>query len=236
VTRPLRRAVVAAAGAAACSALLAGCAPPAASVERSADTAASVDWVVIETEITRHLRAVDDVWAEEYPQRWTGEFRSPLNVWSFDSADEDAMALCAGDLLPSDNAVFCPGDDSVIWDEQLMRTAWGEGEAALAVIVAHEWAHVVQYQYGFTEPWTALELQADCFAGAALAAAGARGTIEWSDAAEDRAASALAGYGDPEPWGQPGDHGDAVEREAAFRLGAAEGVDGCRADPEARGD
>jgi hypothetical protein len=189
---------------------LAACAGPATAVERDAASAASVDWSV-------------------------GEFRSPWNVWSFDSANQDALTMCAGVVLPSDNAVFCPDDESVIWDEQLMRGAWAQGEGPLAVIVAHEWGHVVQLQAGFTGHWPAVELQADCLAGAALADLVASDARTWDDDELDRAEEALAEYGDPAPWTAPGDHGDGAERAEAFRLGVDGGVAACASDPHGRG-
>ena len=210
---------------------LAACTAPAAPVARDTATAASVDWSVIESEVQRDLQAVDAFWAESY----AGEFRSPWNVWSFDSAAQDAPVMCAGELIPSDNAVFCLADDSVVWDEQLMRPAWAAGEGPLAAIVAHEWGHVVQFQTGFTGHWTALELQADCFAGAALAGLAASDAMTWDDAELERAADALASHGDPEPWTASGDHGDAAERGEAFRVGLEGGVPACAADPRGRG-
>ncbi|MFE6256671.1 hypothetical protein [Agromyces sp. NPDC057865] len=214
---------------------LAACTAPAAPVARDTATAASVDWSVIESEVQRDLQAVDAFWAESYVESYAGEFRSPWNVWSFDSAQQDAPVMCAGELIPSDNAVFCLADDSVVWDEQLMRPAWAAGEGPLAAIVAHEWGHVVQFQTGFTGHWTALELQADCFAGAALAGLAASDQMTWDDAELERAADALASHGDPEPWTAPGDHGDAAERGEAFRVGLEGGVPACATDPRGRG-
>jgi len=162
-----------------------------------------------------------------------------------------ALAACTAPAAPvaRDTATAASVDWSVIesevqrdlqavdafWAESYVESYAAAGEGPLAAIVAHEWGHVVQFQTGFTGHWTALELQADCFAGAALAGLAASDAMTWDDAELERAADALASHGDPEPWTAPGDHGDAAERGEAFRVGLEGGVPACAADPRGRG-
>jgi predicted metalloprotease len=230
VRSPMRGAAALLAGLAV--SVLCGCASAAeADVERSPQSAASVDWSVVESVIDADILAIDAFWAGEYSGWYAGEYRSPWNFWAYDSADEGQIPICAGEVIESENAYFCPDDGSLVWDEQLMRRAWGAGDAAVAVIVAHEWGHVVQSQLSADDVWPEVELQADCFAGAALRGAGDGGGLEWSTADEDLATDTLASFADDTAWAGPGDHGDATERVAAFLGGHANGVAGCVADP-----
>ena len=128
---------------------------------------------------------------------------------------------------PESGAVFCLADDSVVWDEQLMRPAWAAGEGPLAAIVAHEWGHVVQFQTGFTGHWTALELQADCFAGVWARSTYDRGILDPGDI--DEGLKAAAAVGDDrlgarsrEQW----THGSSELRVQWFRTGFDSGKPG----------
>jgi len=56
-----------------------------------------------------------------------------------------------------DNIIFIPSRD-ISW-------AYQHGDAALAYIVAHEYAHAMQDVYNFQIVRVTSELQADCFAG-----------------------------------------------------------------------
>ncbi len=65
------------------------------------------------------------------------------------------------------NAFFCPPDRFIAWDdgEFLPRLARDAGDGAVALVLAHEWGHLVQDETGFKGEPLILELQADCLAG-----------------------------------------------------------------------
>jgi len=74
------------------------------------------------------------------------------------------VILCAS-RAPRDNAVATPDEERVDADPRwLAVVARRYGAVALAGLLAHEWAHVVQGG----APGLAAEMQADCLAGAYL--------------------------------------------------------------------
>lgn len=65
---------------------------------------------------------------------------------------------------------YCARNHTVYITQQDIRAAYQHGDAALAYIIAHEYAHAMQIAYRFMpQNRTAAELQADCLAGAYLA-------------------------------------------------------------------
>lgn len=64
---------------------------------------------------------------------------------------------------------YCGRDHTVYIAQQDIRFAYRYGDAALAYIIAHEYAHAMQVAFGFMPRSTpAAELQADCLAGVYL--------------------------------------------------------------------
>ena len=64
---------------------------------------------------------------------------------------------------------YCKLNHTVYITNQDIRMAYQHGDAALAYIVAHEYAHAMLTFYGFTPGGTKItELQADCLAGVYL--------------------------------------------------------------------
>ncbi|MCC6382832.1 MAG: neutral zinc metallopeptidase, partial [Dehalococcoidia bacterium] len=97
-------------------------------------------------------------------------------------------------------------------------------------ILAHEWGHVVQDELGLLSedtPAIALELQADCLAGAYSQDAQARGLVSEGDLQE--ATTSLTQAADPAgtPWYDPHAHGSAEQRVDSFRQGLDGGVSTC---------
>ncbi|AKG20714.1 neutral zinc metallopeptidase [Calothrix sp. 336/3] len=64
---------------------------------------------------------------------------------------------------------YCTHNHTVYITQQDIRMAYQFGDAALAYIIAHEYAHAMQTAYGFQPRNTPMsELQADCLAGVYL--------------------------------------------------------------------
>ena len=132
---------------------------------------------------------------------------------------------------------YCPNDRKVYIDlsfyQQLSKRFGAPGDFAQAYVIAHEIGHHIQNQRGVLgggEPDSiAVELQADCLAGAWAHDAEQRKLVEVGDI--DEALGAASAIGDdniqkktqgrvqPETW----THGSAAQRVAAFRKGYTSG-------------
>jgi predicted metalloprotease len=63
-------------------------------------------------------------------------------------------------------SLYCPADHAIFITIDHIQLAYEYGDAALAYIIAHEYAHAMQTAYGFLPNNTPIsELQADCLAG-----------------------------------------------------------------------
>jgi predicted metalloprotease len=127
---------------------------------------------------------------------------------------------CDGQPSVPGNAYYCPAGNFLAWDENLMDAGDTQiGDAWLYLVIAHEWGHAIQAQLPGREVSQAVELQADCLAGAAL-----------QGAADDQEITrALVAVADDFPWTDQSSHGNAQQRTAAFRSGVRGGVDACLA-------
>ena len=142
------------------------------------------DVVQCETELEQILcGGVDDVsdyWIAEYPQAFGGQYREADTVF-FTGATNTGCGQASAQIGP----FYCPADELVYFDldflTQLQNQFGATGDLAAQYIVAHEYGHHVQNVLGVSSevsrlqqqnPVTAnrysvaLELQADCFAGA----------------------------------------------------------------------
>ncbi len=146
---------------------------------------------------------------------------------------------CGPDPLPieayQENAFYCRPGDFIAWDaEVLIPGLYTEfGDFAVALVLAHEWAHAVQARASVDGPTIMTELQADCFAGVWAGAVDA-GQSELLILEPGDLEEAMAGYllfRDP-PGTDPGDpqaHGSAFDRVNAFQDGFLNGPEKCRA-------
>lgn len=195
--------------------------------------------------------AVDDVslyWEDQYPQSFQGAFSGSDTVF-FSGATQTG---CGG-ASSSTGPFYCPADQLVYFDldflQQLQDQFGATGDLAAQYIVAHEYGHHVQNITGIegrvreaqagapdavNEFSVALELQADCFAGAWIRSVADRGLlddpneiVEALDAAEavgdDRIMESSGMEVDPDSF----THGTAEQR----RMWLERGYD--TADPEA---
>jgi predicted metalloprotease len=152
---------------------------------------------------------------------------------SMDSAapagSPEGGALCIADPAQiAGNAFYCPAQDGIVFDSSaLVPVLLGSyGSGGLAASFAHEFGHAVQAQVGPTPadrradpdryPALLIEAQADCAAGAFLAAASAGTTerVHVPVASLTRAVAPLLDFRD-RPTVAPGDataHGLALDR------------------------
>lgn len=139
---------------------------------------------------------------------------------------------------------YCPGDQRVYIDlsfyDELRRRFGAPGDFAQAYVIAHEVGHHVQNLTDHLETNSrrpnaqiAVELQADCLAGAWARDAQRRGLIEVGDIDEALNAAAqigddtlqrqAQGYVQPETW----THGSAAQRSSSFKEGFQGGPSAC---------
>lgn len=204
-----------------------------------------------ETEIEQVVcGAVDDVslyWEQQYPQSFQGAYPGTDTVF-FSGVTNTGCGRATAQAGP----FYCPADQLVYFDldflQQLQADFGATGDLAAQYIVAHEYGHHVQTVTGISgrvrqlqrefpgsanEFNVALELQADCFAGAWASSVAARGLFDRDGEIEEALAAAEA-VGDDrilEAAGQDVNpesftHGSAEQRRTWFETGFTSG------DPE----
>lgn len=105
---------------------------------------------------------------------WTGEFNDRGQRYTSPGVVqvERIITTPCGRMYPdTENAGYCPGDNSIYLFPQFMETQRLEiGDYAPFTIIGHEWGHHVQTLLRIprtdSKPF---ELQADCFSGAFMA-------------------------------------------------------------------
>ncbi|MDY7105646.1 MAG: neutral zinc metallopeptidase [Actinomycetota bacterium] len=193
--------------------------------------------------IERGVVSVEAFWAQAMPAVYGVEYQPLAALVPWDPEDVSTLPDCGGSQPPPssyvDNAFYCPADDYIGWDDTGLFPRLYEdfGDATIALVLAHEWGHAIQFRLGIPAgtPTILLELQADCFAGAwsATAMPGDAATgdepllLPQSDV--DEAIGGYVLFRDPpgsDPLG-PNAHGSAFDRIGAFRDGFVGGVERC---------
>jgi predicted metalloprotease len=134
------------------------------------------------------------------------------------------------------NAFFCRLDGTVNYDNgelfPRLYNKFGRDVFTLALVLAHEWGHVIQAQTGTEFPFTVFqETQADCFAGAWVerVESGESPTLELEPGDLDEGVAGLLEFRDP-PGGDPSAeraHGSGFDRVNAFQQGFEGGLTRC---------
>ena len=187
--------------------------------------------------------AVNDVseyWIEQLPTSFGQEYVEASTVFFSDSVNTGC-----GQATSQVGPFYCPLDSQVYFDLDFLTTLQNNfgatGDLAAQYIVAHEYGHHVQNILGINEQMrqaqqadpnranqysVALELQADCFAGAWARSASDRGLFD-NDQEVEEALNAAAAVGDdriqqktqgrvdPESW----THGSSAQRVQWFQRG-----------------
>jgi predicted metalloprotease len=138
--------------------------------------------------------------------------------------DKKLKSACGAKASLRTGPFYCTLDEAIYYPIIFFQKVPEKfGDAATAVVVAHENAHRVQDLLGlFDAPGiisAPLELQADCLAGVWAKTVYARGLLEEGDIGEILGITDLAG--DPEnfPINAPGAHGNSQMRVDAFNKG-----------------
>ena len=182
---------------------------------------------------------VQDYWIADYPTAFGGQY-TETDTTFFSGSVNTGCGQATSQVGP----FYCPADGFVYFDldflTQLQDQFGAEGDLAAQYIVAHEYGHHVQNLLGISDDVNrrsqqdpgranqysvALELQADCFAGAWARNADERSLLEEGDLQEalgaaaavgdDRIQQQTQGRVNPESW----THGSAEQRVSWFRRG-----------------
>ncbi len=187
---------------------------------------------------------VNETWADEF-SRLGGEYRQPGLAFF-----EQGVATGCGSASSQVGPFYCPPDEKIYIDigflDQLQREFGAEGRFAAAYIMAHEAGHHLQTLLGTEREVRAaqesnpgernrlsiaLELQADCYAGAWSKLSDERGNVSIREEHLNQATNAAAAVGDdriqekaqgridPESW----THGSSADRQKWFLIGFRSG-------------
>ncbi|HWL42286.1 MAG TPA: neutral zinc metallopeptidase [Ilumatobacter sp.] len=194
----------------------------------------------LEQQLCGATNDVADYWIEQLPLSFGTDYIDTQTVF-FSGSTRTGCGMASSQTGP----FYCPADSLVYFDldflTQLQSTFGATGDLAAQYIVAHEYGHHVQNVLGINAQMhqaqqqdpsranqysIALELQADCFAGAW--ARDARDRDLFDDPSEiEEALNAAAAVGDdriqqqtqgrvdPESW----THGSSAQRVQWFRVG-----------------
>jgi uncharacterized protein len=164
-------------------------------------------------------------WRQVFPEDFRQSYIPPQVEGGY--VGEDGPS-CGGQPSVAFNAFYCPSQDFLAWDENLMAAGYRQiGDAWVYLIIAHEWGHAIQARLRADQVSVAAELQADCLAGATLFGAADRGLLTFERGDIEELRQTLAAVADDFPWTKESDHGDARQRINAFNQGAEAGVTAC---------
>jgi uncharacterized protein len=169
------------------------------------------------------VEVVDAFWTAHWSDYFTGTYQPPEVVGPY---DESTMPLCGGEPLGTNNAAFC-SDGYIAWDAAWVARGYAVDDAFTWVMVSHEWAHAIQFQIDDALVFEAIELQADCIAGATLAGAVQEGWLTFEADDAEGLIKVFEMLGDDTEWQDSDDHGTAAERVDAFGIGHDNGVGAC---------
>ena len=201
-----------------------------AAVAATARPAASAPARSLDAFIQSMERQLGQFWREELKPT-TVSYRAPKVVLVTSS-----YRSSCGTFTDRHGAAYCPRDEVVLLANGFLhhQVGWPDEDAAVAIVIAHEWSHHVQKLVGLQVLQVALgyftiqmELQADCFAGAFIDYAGKEGWFNRSGL--DSILDLIGALGDERgtPWFAPNAHGTSEQRTDALNRGYRNGVNSC---------
>ncbi len=223
---------------------LAGMIAAFAPAETAAWTALTPDFAAPDTLATRAasfpdiLHAdVDRFWATQFAAAGR-DYNPPDAVVGF---AEPILTGCGRADPAMEAAFYCVIDETIYYSVDFRQTIEaGVGDFGWVVVVAHEWAHHIQFELGVdpgvaldrvdSPSWYALEQQADCLAGAYTLNAEAIGWLDPGDVEEAIFVTNAAGDPIGTPFDDPFAHGTGEDRVDAFLDGYDGSLAGCDLD------
>lgn len=189
---------------------------------------------------------INTYWEDAFPDTF-GEQWQELEggIYSVDTSDPSAKPPPCTEKASDveGNAFYCPSADAIAWDRAALLPVLQDrfGDAAVVIVLAHEWGHAVQNRMGITPeaerreparfPTILTEAMADCFAGSFIKWVndGKSEHLDIGTEVLDSALGALVTFRDPVGT-SPEDrsaHGNAFDRVSAFQDGYQQGTKFC---------
>ena len=183
---------------------------------------------------------IEQFWEVNYDESFDGSFRPVTELISWDANGFEDTEFCGDSTYGIVNAGYCLDDHTIGWDrgELLPALDRAHGDMGVAMVLAHEYGHAVQYHSGMADedtPTLVAEQQADCLAGAYMRWVAEdqspRFTLSTGEGLNNVLA-AVIGFRDPllnidDPEVGVDEHGSAFERVSAFQFGFTDGVLAC---------
>jgi predicted metalloprotease len=185
---------------------------------------------------------IEDFWAEQFPIVYGKPF-TPLkgSIYAIYPGRTDDPTDCDGERITYDrvqgNAFYTDCGDLIAYDDAqlLPQLVQDLGEAAVGVVLAHEFGHAIQSRAGVFDLHlltVATEQQADCFAGAwaAHVARGESDELKFTDTDVKSGLIAMIQVADPVGIDVTVDanaHGTGFDRVGAFQEGFNNGTKRC---------
>ena len=190
--------------------------------------------------LTAAFSDIEAFWEEQFPAVYGGAF-TPLagGIYAAYPDRTEPIPGCGTPQTAYDevagNAFYCLDGDFMAYDdaELLPQLVDQLGQSAVAVVLAHEFGHAVQFRADeFGQPTILKEQQADCFAGAwaAHVARGESDVITFNDDDISGGLVAMIQVRDPIEFGGTIDansHGTGFDRVGAFQDGFLGGAERC---------
>jgi uncharacterized protein len=149
-------------------------------------------------------------------QKLHGYKKTPRLLWNVPKGSLGSCGRISGSL-------YCSRNHTVYITKQDIKMSYQYGDAALAYIVAHEYAHAMQIAFKFVpRSITKAELQADCLAGSYL---GYIPNIEFDDKDILEITRFVRKIGDYD-WGSKHHHGTPDQRVKALVIGMRSSING----------
>jgi predicted metalloprotease len=192
--------------------------------------------LTLEEVIAATVSDLESYWQEAVPAAYGVAYRPVTTTIPYYPSTGN-LPVCGDEQLTAqiaaDNAFYCRPDDYVAWDaEGLLPDLYTEfGDFGVALVLAHEWGHVVQQRASVRGATIMTELQADCFAGTWTAAVveGSRPPLRLEPGDLEQAMAGYLLFRDPPGTSvaDPAAHGSAFDRVNAFQDGFFAGVGEC---------
>lgn len=191
--------------------------------------------------LTAALSDIENFWKDQFPALYAGDFK-PLSGGIY-AAYPDRTEPIPGCGTPEttyldvkDNAFYCVDGDFMVYDDADLLPQLVEqlGQSAVAIVLAHEFGHAVQFRANeYQQPTILKEQQADCFAGswAAHVSRGESDAINFTDRDISGGLIAMIQVRDPVQFAGQIDansHGTGFDRVSAFQDGFLGGPARCK--------
>lgn len=175
---------------------------------------------------------IDRFWAQIFATRgWT--YDAPGGITHHNG---DQRIVCGPTLAdPATGPFYCVATRTIHIDLRFLQPATDAyGPTTILTATAHEWGHHIQILRGITAATHTRrerELQADCYAGAFVAADIRQGALAKSEVQQARRFLRSIGARHPGADADDSAHGTPAQRVVAFDRGFNGGVDACELPP-----